>query len=212
MNSRKQAWIWAGLALTAGVGIVLAASSAPRAQPLPGNNQTPTPLPPGPQEPPAKPKPRVRAGDRILLIGDSLAVGLSASMRKLCQDAQVQFAAMAKEGTNITQWSAREYPDADVVLVSLGTNDMKMSDPLSERPKLDLLLQKLKATSKRVVWIAPPPMPFPDRGVRAMLAEATSAAGIEVFPSVDVPRGPDKIHPTAAGYAGWAGIIWRWIQ
>jgi lysophospholipase L1-like esterase len=35
----------------------------------------------------------------------------------------------------------------------------------------------------------------------------------DYFPSdqLAIPRGPDGIHPTARGYAGWAGAIWQWL-
>jgi hypothetical protein len=149
----------------------------------------------------------------MLLVGDSLAVGLSAPLKQLCSGSGLQFASMAKEGTTILAWSARDFPQADITLVSLGTNDMRLSDPLSERPKLDALLARLRSRSKRVVWLMPPPMPFPDRGVLKMILDATAAAGVEVMPSLEgISRAPDKIHCTPAGYAAWAGMIWRWIQ
>ncbi len=29
---------------------------------------------------------------------------------------------------------------------------------------------------------------------------------------LEMPRGPDNLHPTARGYAGWAGAIWHWLS
>ena len=29
---------------------------------------------------------------------------------------------------------------------------------------------------------------------------------------LEIPRGPDGIHSTPRGYAGWAGAIWRWLS
>ena len=211
MDSRKQAWIWAGLALAGGVGVVVLASSlggskaeppAPGDAPAPGTS---------PETPPVKREPIVRPGDRVLLLGDSLAVGLSTPLRQLCKGRDATLTAQAKEGTTISAWGSYDPPEQDVCLVSLGTNDMKMLDPLAERPKLDALLARLKGKSRRVVWLAPPPMPFPDRGVLAMIDDALRGSALAAVPSLDVPRAPDKIHPTAAGYAAWAGFIWQLI-
>ena len=148
----------------------------------------------------------------MLLVGDSLAVGLTAPLKQLVVGSGSSLQAQAKEGTTILAWASKDYPACDVALVSLGTNDMKLSDPMSERAKLDRMLATLRARAARVVWILPPPMPFADRGVLAMIRDAAAKAGVEVLVSPDVPRSPDKIHPTAAGYAGWAGLIWRAIN
>jgi len=34
------------------------------------------------------------------------------------------------------------------------------------------------------------------------------------FPSqrLTIPRGADQLHPTARGYAAWAGAIWQWLS
>ena len=204
MDARKRAWLWAGLGLGfAAVGgvVVYAASSSPGEAPT---GAGPAPLPPA--------RKRIAEGDRLLLVGDSLAVGLTLPLKQLATSSGVKFAAMAKESTTIAHWSTADFPESDVVLVVLGTNDMKLLDPLSERPKLDALLAKLSKLSKRVVWVLPPPMPFPDKGVLAMIDEAARAAKIALVPPLDIPRAPDKIHSTARGYAAWAGFIWRLIS
>ena len=197
MDARKRAWIWAGLALTAGVGVVLVATRS---------DASDNALPSG------SGAPALAAGERMFLVGDSLAVGLSAPMRQLCTASGVGFDAAAKQGTTVLAWASFDFPPAETTLISLGTNDMKMFDPLSERPKIDAMLARAKASSRRVVWLLPPPMPFPDRGVIDMITEAATSAGVELLQAPDVQRGPDKIHPTAAGYAAWAGLIWQYLQ
>lgn len=213
--------MWAGLGLAAGVGVVVYASSNSSKAPEPGDKPLPGPKPsggalPGPESAtppqPRAPRKRLAAGDRLFLLGDSLAVGLTAPLRQLAVASEVQFASRAKEGTTIAAWASADVAENDVVLVSLGTNDMKLADPLLERPKLDALLARLTKSSKRVIWLLPPPMPFPDRGVLAMIDDASKVAKTALMPSLDVDRGPDKIHPTGRGYAAWAGFIWNLIS
>ena len=66
------------------------------------------------------------------------------------------------------------------------------------------LVKALRATKAETVWVAP-------------LSDGTKKPSrphrSDVFPSdaLTVPRGPDGRSPTAIGYAGWAGAIWRWL-
>lgn len=190
-------WIYAGLGLAAGVGLVVASSSKEKS------------LPESPKSP------FLRAGDRVLLIGDSLAQGLSVPMKQLASEDQIAFLADGRQGTRIGQWGVEPWLSQDLatfrptlVLVSLGTNDMRMTDPNGERPALAALLLALRGL--RALWIAPPTMPFPDRGVRAMIADTE----VPTFhsESLSIPRGPDGIHPTASGFAGFAGSVWKSIR
>jgi lysophospholipase L1-like esterase len=200
MDARKRVWIYSGIALAAGVGLVVAAS--------PGASG-PQPVAGGP------PKPRLGSGSRLLLVGDSFAQGLAPPLGELAKGLGVAFRADGRLGTRIAQWAAQPWLSADLawgptmVLVSLGTNDMKLPQPAVEQPALAQLAARLKSSGGRVVWLNPPTMPFPDRGVRAMIA----ATGLEVFHSeaLQLPRGPDGIHPTVSSYAGWAGSVWRWV-
>lgn len=200
MDPRKRAWIWSGLVLAAGVGLVSAASSR---EPAPGAT---------PQKPTAPRRRRTAAGARFALLGDSFAQGLALPLGQLARDAQVALVVDGRQGARITDFASSApslSAPLDVVLVSLGTNDMKMQKPDDEAPLLDQLLASLRRAGKEVIWIAPPALPFPDRGVRRMIAK--TAVPSFASDTLVIPRGPDGIHPTAFGYAGWAGAIWRWL-
>ncbi len=209
MNKRRRLWIYGGIVIAAGVGLVVVANASDVA--------TPVTVPPTPSVPPVQSKNRIVPGhSRVLLIGDSLAVGLTAPMKALASDDGVAFSAHGIVGSRIADWSSLLVVGQKdlavkptIVLVSLGTNDEKMLVPTQEKSALAKLIATLRATGADIVWIAPPSMPFPDRGVPQMI----SATGVSVYPSatLSIPRGPDQIHPTAKGYAGWAGAIWKWI-
>ncbi len=200
--ARRDLWILGGLAVAAGVGLVVVSRST--ASVLPG-------APPPPKQ--VTSKKRIFPGARILLVGDSLAVGLGVPMTKMASDFGASLSKGGIVGTTISDWDksvmTQSDPPPTLVLLSIGTNDMKMSSPAGEKQHLTSLLSKLGSGGADVVIIGPPTMPFPDRGVREMLA----SSGASIFPSeaLSIPRGPDGIHPTAKGYSGWAGAIWSWL-
>lgn len=204
MDSSKRLWIYTGLGLVAGVGLVMASKE----------DQTSEASPAAPPRPVQQPSP-VFPGARVLLVGDSLAQGLALPMRQLAVERGVDFKADGRVSTTIGQWAGQPWLGQDLtykptlILVSLGTNDMKLLDPSLERPALMKLSQGLRSSGAVIVWLAPPQMPFPDRGVRALLTEP----GFKIFPSdaLNIQRGPDQIHPTTVGYAGWSGAIWSWL-
>jgi len=205
-DAQHRLWILGGLAVAAGVGLVVVANS---------QKQTILQAPSSPTKTPTSTKKRVFPGARMLLLGDSLAVGLKAPMGQLANDFGVSFRARGVVGSRIADWAKSTSVDEEmafgptIVMLSIGTNDMKMLSPVSEKKDLGILLSKLGSGGADVVIIGPPKMPFPDNGVRQMLA----SSGATVFPSdaLIIPRGPDKIHPTAKGYSGWAGAIWAWL-
>jgi lysophospholipase L1-like esterase len=194
MDPKKRAWIWSGLALATGVGVVVLLGPRPA----------------------LAVRPMLLPGERFVVIGDSLAQGLAMPFSQLAQDASVQFAEAGHQGSTILDWAHEPWLDEvlsarpRLLVVSLGTNDMLLGAPLAEEPALRALVGRIQASGARQLWLMPPSMPFPDAGVRDMLERA----GMDLFPSdaLDIPRGPDQIHPTAMGYAGWAGAVWHYVM
>jgi len=208
MRPSSKQWLYGGLLLVAGLGMVRLLNG-----------------------------PRVRKGMRVLLIGDSLAVGMAPYFSALAKEAGIDFKALATVGTRIDQWASNadlkkllETFQPELVLVSLGTNDSFMQGK-DVVPKQQTQLEKLYALltqwprskdyglgPEHLVWIGPPTLPKPPSpGVSKMIQDA---AGNALSPryfyfhseKLDMPRGPDNLHPTARGYAGWAGAIWHWLS
>lgn len=208
MRPSSRQWIYAGLLLVAGLGMVRLLNG-----------------------------PRIRRGLRVLLIGDSLAVGMAPHFSMLAKDAGVEFKSLAKVGTRIDQWASSaelkklaESFKPDLVLVSLGTNDefMRGADVVQ---KQQVQLEKLLAVltewpraidyglgPEHIVWIGPPTLPNPPSpDVAKMIQESAGSVLSPKFhyfhsEKLTIPRGPDGIHPTVRGYAGWAGAIWHWLS
>jgi len=191
MRTEQRRWILGGLLLASGVGLMAAASR----------------------------KNLIRPDTRLLLVGDSLAVGLAPHLELLAEEEGIEdYRALAVSGSRIDQWAdsaaleeVLETFHPTLVLVSLGTNDEALGPGAADRQAeaLDELLALFEDTDAAIAWIGPPELPFEGGGVRELLMEAVP----HYFDSEDyeIPRGPDDLHPTAAGYAGWAGVIWTWL-
>ena len=193
----RKTWIYAGLGIAAGMGAVglVKLLSGPRV---------------------------VKGKSRVFLLGDSLAVGLRPHLQVLASEARVAFDALAKEGTRIDQWAqstalneSLQQFQPTLILVSLGTNDEYLASSAAgrQKPYLETLLRKLNSTGADVAWIGPPKLPKANSNGVVPLIRSTVKES-HYFPSdtLTIPRGPDSLHPTARGYASWAGALWRWLS
>jgi lysophospholipase L1-like esterase len=151
--------------------------------------------------------PKVRSGMRMLLLGDSLAQGLSVPLSAIAKEAQVEFKTMAQAGTGTAEWAVSpalvkllESYRPDLTLVSLGLTDDKMQES-----KLKALLALLKQYGD-VGWISPP------AGANAVVQANVPPSHIFRTENYELPYGPDRLHPTIRGYAGWAAEIWKWLS
>lgn len=193
----NRAWVLAGAALAAGVGVAYVLSSR---------------------------HPKLHEDSRILVVGDSMAEGLTPFLRTMAAEAQLPFQALHARGTTITDWAglvrtehaaaleaALSQFEPTIVLVVLGTNDeyLPAASVAAEEDDLYQLLDKLEGLD--VAWVGVPPLPRPESNGAVELIEAT---GVPTFPTenLDIPRGPDRLHPTVAGYGQWAGTLWSWLS
>jgi len=187
MEPSKRAWIWGGLNLAPGVGLVAAVPKTAKGR---------------------EPRRRIVPDRRVLVLGGSLAHGLTTPLRQLASESKLALKICAVPGARASDAAASVGAEAeamrpDLVLVVLEPLDVAegASGALAQ------LVKALRATKAEVVWVAP----------LAPIADGTSRVTrphrSDVFPSdaLAVPRGPDGRSPTAIGYAGWAGAIWRWL-
>lgn len=166
----------------------------------------------------APPPPLAR---KALLVGDSLAAGLAVPLRDRFRASGGDLASRSANGSTIDHWSqgsalseALTQTQPATTLVSLGTNDLAAKPADHKRPIIEAITARIRAAGSAVVWILPPRMPLPDRGgLRALLALELARLAVPAFDSesLDLPRGPDGIHPTPAGFAQWAAHIAQWM-
>jgi hypothetical protein len=142
---------------------------------------------------------------RVALIGNSLAVGLTAPMRALAQRQNVPFQAEGHVGSTVAQWLSTPSWGAwvasfapSVTLIELGTNDYLNTSPSLAQYK------QLAAKFPNAVWIMPPDEPkAPMPAVRAVIQQV----GVPIIAeATGLTYAADGIHPS--NYAMWAQFIW----
>ena len=160
--------------------------------------------------------PSLPKGSKVMLIGDSLAVGMSREFKRIAKIAGYVPITHTKVGSSTPQWLKWVNEDLRIhkpqlVVVSLGTNDaagyrMVEKDPEMYRRLVDTVLE----ADAFVVWIGPPAIKLKRlpkiEEVRKIIKEAVPI----YYPSEDLAlRLEDGIHTNAEGYARWARSVWR---
>lgn len=168
-------------------------------------------------------RPKLDENSRVLVIGDSLAKGMAPHFAALAEEAGIELLSLALEGTRVDQWVVSSALGAALidfdpthVIVSLGTNDAYTTfDPEEVAEDTAELIETIKETDAHVIWIGAPDLPASSGGrpLNEDILDAIEDVSPHYFDSttLSIPRGPDNLHPTAAGYAGWAGAIWNWL-
>lgn len=152
---------------------------------------------------------------RVVLVGDSLAVGLGRPLGTELKAAGAELKVCARVAANAGQFTEaggfgtlglaallRDFKP-ELVFVSLGTNDTAPGSSVRDKlpARFALLRQRIEAAGARVVFLGPPPLPWS----REPIYQAAAAARLIVAPGVE--QAPDHIHPTPAGNLAWAKFI-----
>jgi len=159
--------------------------------------------------------PLVQKGDRVWLLGDSLAVGLTSRLRALANVKGVILSTTTKVGA-ATMWGSIQAQgpvagDHDVWIVCLGANDAALPVPSTNfRKWVRTVLEQASARSADVVWLIPP-----DGGGLPGYAKVFEIVADEVPDTLQAPAGlhfaKDGVHLTPDGYQQWADAIWSAI-
>ena len=153
--------------------------------------------------------------ERVLLIGDSLAVGLARPLTSELKSRGVELRTLARVAANAGQFTepggfgtlglAELLPAfrPELVLICLGTNDTAPGSSVREKlpARFARLRERTRAAGARVVFLEPPPLPWS----REPIVQAAAPAPLISAPAVQ--QAPDRIHPTPAGAAAWAAHI-----
>jgi len=195
-------WIVGGLLLMAGVGIVRAVQVRQAGGELGSDAGGCVPM--------------VGPGSRVLLIGDSMAVGLTPHVKRLSNASGADCQVLTQAGSHVEQWLVGQSHDAliatlrelkpTLVVAALGLSDSKSGLSVEHiRSKALMLATQLTVDGAALLWVLPPALPFEDR-----MTPALSGSSIRTFVTrrLPLPKGPDGMSPTAAGYAGWARQLW----
>ena len=190
------------------------ASAAPPSPPSPGPSASADPAAPAALPPP------LPEGTTVLHVGDSMADALGKSLKRELEKRGVENYLEAKEATYIPEWAgfkmeldrhiARRKPD--LVIVTLGGNEVKMPDPTVRVDAIKRLVAKIG--DRPCLWIAAPLWPgLTTTGILDVIRE-NCAPCIYVDTNVLIPdleRLNDKVHPTIPERRRWAKLMIRWL-
>ena len=165
-------------------------------------------------------KKELSLGSTVLLIGDSLAFGMSQEFKKISRRTGYSPVVHAISSTSTFQWLARSKKDVnlfkpDLVLISLGTNDARAQkkDYFKKFVVYKELYESLKKMGVEVVWIGPPKL-SKNKLPSSDIVSDTIKNSIPLFfdsRTLDIPQ-TDGIHSTHAGYSDWIDKVWDWMS
>jgi lysophospholipase L1-like esterase len=169
---------------------------------------------PAPQ-PAALPLPK---GTLVLQLGDSFAAALGVELGKLLKAQGVRSALEYKTASYIPNWSydgdvpkfvSTYHPD--LVLITLGANEIEIPKPELRAGPIKHLVSELGG--RPCVWVAPP-LWKPDTGLLKVIKDNIAPCRYLDSNALvhDLPRGRDKIHPSAEGREIWAKVVFDWLS
>ena len=168
-------------------------------------------------------RPKLTSHASLLLIGDAFAGGMGPHFQAITRDAGIPYLGAGIPQATIQQWVDSQWLLEKLeerrpthVLVSLGASDAYSDiEPEEAAEDAKALVAIIRDFDASPIWIGTPPLPpvFKDETLDTETTAAIRAAVPHYFDSdFEIPRGPDGLHPTAAGYAGWTGLVWRWLS
>ena len=155
------------------------------------------------------------AWERVLFVGDSLAVGLAAPLERSLMTGKhhgkvLTYKSEATGGSRTDQWARwigkHLTPAPDLVVISVGGNDF-IHDPEKVLESAKSIVAQAKAVGAKVMWVEPPPIPWADRG--AMAAWRSLVPERMIFPTMahEPEQSADKVHPTWAEYKRLGSLL-----
>jgi hypothetical protein len=183
------------------------------ASPGPAVAAAPAPVPPAEPPPPAP----LPSGTTVLHVGDSFAGALGVALNAELKRQGVRGFLRYKTATFIPDWAfgpklplyiAQTNPD--LVLINLGANEVQMFEPRQRAKTIQRLVGHMKG--RPCVWIGPPVWAG-DTGILSVIRENCGPCRFmdsnALYP--DMPRLPDKIHPTMPAREEWARRVVDWL-
>jgi lysophospholipase L1-like esterase len=202
VNSNPLAWISFGVLTLA--AIMLASKKDDAVEAEEGNAAPPEPKP--------DPYERIPAHANVLLLGDSIGVGIAPHLKPLVTGS---FEARVKTGRT-TQGAVAalqgDEKDFDVILLSLGSNDALL-DPGGYPAALGALVGGVRSAQNHVFWIVPPGFTYGTtksvHGANVFTAAMHDADvnALIASPVAPAPDDPMHLHLSPKGYDAFAHAI-----
>jgi hypothetical protein len=151
--------------------------------------------------------------ERILHIGDSMVPLVANYLRPLVRADGRNYWVESRESSSTLSWASERLLqeamykfDPQVILISLGSNELFDPDPERRAPAIRQLVQDTRG--RVCLWIGPPAWKK-DRGfirvLRANLGHCRYFDSLHLM----LPRMEDGRHPNWTGGYRWASAVWR---
>ncbi len=147
---------------------------------------------------------------KVLLVGDSMAEGINPFIQQELKD-KVTYKSVYKRGTTVPYWNSNTLLDKeldlkpDIILVSLGTNDLKTKP--SNFDSYAKFNSKLINSGAKIYWIIPPEMPFNNEDIIYLIEHPEPPIEKIDCSTLNLERAKDKVHLTIKGYRDWSKCI-----
>ena len=160
-----------------------------------------------------------RKGTLVIHVGDSFTEAFfEQNLRPRFAAVGAKYWVKSKTPSYSTEWAGSAVLDQllwskpQLVLITLGANEIEMPDPKVHAGAVRALAKKASQTGT-CVWITPP-LWKKDTGFLQVIHD--NCAPCLFFDSDEhvsnVERKPDKIHPNEVGGARWAAAFWEWLE
>lgn len=147
-------------------------------------------------------------GKNLLFMGDSMAEGMEPFIKK---ESGYNVTSLHKRGSTVAYWNDNKKFNLllkskkwDVIVVSLGTNDLLIKRPNEE--KYFQFNKKLSSIKADVYWAIPPVMPFKNSWMEEWIENPPPPIK-KINCGSDFQRAKDGIHLTQNGYKKWSRCI-----
>jgi hypothetical protein len=129
----------------------------------------------------------------------------------------VRYEVRAEQSSYTTTWAGRmerlvKDTQPDLVIINLGANEISNTDPPTHAPAVRRIVKGIGG--RPCVWVSPP-LWRKDTGILNVIRENSAPCRFfdsDIHVTQTIPRASDKIHPTPAGGAIWAGVFWDWLH
>jgi lysophospholipase L1-like esterase len=157
-------------------------------------------------------------GTRVLQVGDSFADALGKELGKLLKQAGLRTLLETKTPSYIGDWAygpvlpkALSRFDPDLVLVTLGANELEIPEPAQRVVPIQRLVKLLG--DRPCVWILPPLWKQDTGLIQVIKDNAKPCQVLDSSALVEgLPRGRDHIHPSTEGRLIWATAVLDWLK
>ena len=159
----------------------------------------------------------------MLHVGDSMADALGKHLKREFSALGIKNVLKAKEATYIPEWAGFKHDfgpllannKPDLVIITLGGNEVAMPDPSIRAPQVKKLVAKVG--DRPCLWIAAPLWPrAPHSGILDVIRENCAPCiyvdtNALIRPKLKTSQG-DPVHPTWKERGRWAKYMIKWMR